>query len=298
MILMQTDFRVEFGGDSHEIDLNTLLVSLMNFSAVMQDIQGALAPETQMNIKVRPPQNGSFMIDMLISAPDAVAQMASLITRDNISLVDNIFSGFVNMIELKKHLMGDRPKSVVPGNEANQVIIENSNGNTIHVEQKVYNIFTQVPSIDKSLTKAFETIESDTAIESVRIADNEGRPLARVTNDEFKYMSVANGATAPVEKRNKTKEGVNIRAIKLAFEDGTKWGFLYEGNKITANITDPSFWELVEKNEAFSKGDTFKVDLKITQRFDASINDYLNDSYEVIKVIEHIRPGKQGRIVL
>jgi hypothetical protein len=298
MEIMQTDFRVEFGGDSHEIDLNTLLVSLMNFSSVMQEIQVAIAPETQMNIKVRPPQNGSFLIDMLITAPDAVAKVASLITRDNISLVDNVLSGFVNMIDLKKHLMGERPKSVKASNEANQVIVENSDGNTIHIDQRVINIYQQVPSIDKSLTKAFEAVESDPAIESVRISDNDGRPLTRVNNDEFKWMSVANGSTEPVTKREKILEGVHIRAIKLAFEDGSKWGFVFEGNKISANISDPSFWDRVDKNEAFSKGDTFKVNLKVIQRYDQTINEYLNDTYEVVNVIDHIPPGKQQRITL
>lgn len=298
MEIMQTDFRVEFGGDSHEIDLNTLLVSLMNFSTVMQEIQVAIAPETQMNIKVRPPQNGSFLIDMLITAPDAVAKVASLITRDNISLVDNVLSGFVNMIDLKKHLMGERPKSVKASNEANQVIVENSNGNTIHIDQRVINIYQQVPSIDKSLTKAFEAVESDPAIESVRISDNDGRPLTRVNNDEFKWMSVANGSTEPVAKREKILESVHIRAIKLTFEDGSKWGFVYEGNKISANISDPSFWDRVDKNESFSKGDTFKVNLKVIQRYDQTINEYLNDSYEVVNVIDHIRPGNQRKMFL
>lgn len=293
---MQTDFRIEFGGDSHEIDLNTLLVSLMNFSNVMSEVQQALAPDTQMNIKVRPPQNGSFLIDMLISAPDAVAHTASLITRDNISLVENIVSGLVGMIDLKKHLMGDRPARIYPGNEGNQVIVENSNGNTFHIDHRVYNIYNSNPNVDASLTKAFQAIESDTAIESVGIKDNEGRALTKVVNDEFKLMSVANGSTAPVDKRDIYKERVNIRAIKLTFEDGAKWGFVYDGNKITAGITDPGFWEAVEKNESFSKGDTFLVDLKISQQFDPSINEYLNKSYEVVRVLDHIRPGKQGRL--
>lgn len=56
---MTTDFTVEFGGDSHELELNTLLTSLLNFSSAIQEIQQQAAPEATMDLKVRAPERGS-----------------------------------------------------------------------------------------------------------------------------------------------------------------------------------------------------------------------------------------------
>jgi hypothetical protein len=84
-----------------------------------------------------------------------------------------------------------------------------------------------------------------------------------------------------------TKNSVFIRLFKISFEENAKWSFVYEGDKIQAVITDPNFQKLIDSNEAFAKGDILKVDLLIHQEYDKSVQDYLNKSFEVIKLIEY-----------
>lgn len=296
MMNMTTDFTVEFGGDSHEIDLNTLITSLVNFGAAIQEIQSEIAPEAKVDIKVRAPQQGSFLIDILLSAPDAVAQTMKLFTRENVSLVENILSVFANSINLKGHLKGEQPKAITHSEDGMTVSIENTQGNIIIMNQPVFNLYNKNPKIDALISKGFAAIEKDTAVESVKIKNKKGDTIANVEEADFEVMGLPGLATDPALKRTISKENINIRAFRLSFEENVKWGFVYEGEKIQATISDPEFQKLIEDNEPFAKGDVLKVNLSINQEFDKSVQDYLNKTYEVTKLVQHIRANRQGKL--
>ena len=51
------------------------------------------------------------------------------------------------------------------------------------------------------------------------------------------------------------------------------------GINISAKIADPSFYELIDKGEAFAKGDILEVELQINQKFDESVNTFVTKSY-------------------
>ncbi|MFA7676515.1 MAG: hypothetical protein WCY28_03875, partial [Candidatus Shapirobacteria bacterium] len=72
-----------------------------------------------------------------------------------------------------------------------------------------------------------------------------------------------------------------------------KWEFYHSGNRISANILDENFFNKIDTGESFAKGDQLKADLQITQIFDESIGTYVNESYAVIKVDEHIKRAEQ-----
>ena len=81
--------------------------------------------------------------------------------------------------------------------------------------------------------------------------------------------------------------------VRLSFEDNLKWDFYYKGNKISAKIPDSNFYELIDKKEAFAKGDTLEVDLQIIQKFDESVNTLINKSYQINKIIRHLSRNEQ-----
>lgn len=293
---MTTDFTVEFGGDSHEIDLNTLITSLLNFGAAIQEIQGEIAPEAKVDIKVRAPQQGSFLIDILLFAPDTIAHAMPLFTRENISLVENILSVFANSINLKEHLGGQKPKAVIHNEDGMSVSIENTQGDVIIMNQPVFNIYNRNPKIDTLISKGFAAIEKDGSVESVKIKNRKGAVISDVSQSEFEVMGVPGLASEPPLRRTIIKDAVNIRAFRLSFEENAKWGFVYEGDKIQASISDPEFQRLIDDNEPFAKGDVMKVDLLINQEYDRSVQDYLNKTFEVEKLVQHVRANRQGRL--
>lgn len=294
---MTTDFKVSFGGDSHELDLTTLTTSLVNFGFLIQEIQQQIAPESKVDIKVRPPERGSFSIDLVLNVPDATILSLGLFT-EGVTLVENLLSIFTNFIGLKKHLNGEPPKSIAPNNDGLTLNIENNSGNIYIINQPAFELLDKVPKLDKLITAAFDVIEKDNSVENVQIIDYKNEVLANVESAEFETMSKPVQTREPKERRAIVKSGVDIRAYRLSFEENTKWGFVYDGQKISAPISDPTFLKAIEEQESFAKGDVFKVDLSIMQEYDSLVRDYLNTGYEVIKVIEHIRSDntKQGNL--
>jgi hypothetical protein len=75
-----------------------------------------------------------------------------------------------------------------------------------------------------------------------------------------------------------------------------KWDFYYRGNKISARINDPNFYELIDKGEAFAKGEILEVELQINQIFEESVNTFINKSYQINRIINHYKRDEQKKI--
>ncbi|NCC71036.1 hypothetical protein EOM09_05630 [bacterium] len=77
--------------------------------------------------------------------------------------------------------------------------------------------------------------------------------------------------------------------FKVVFKENYKWEFYYLGTKIYASLKDESFFKKIEKGEiAFRSGDRLIVTLEIEQVFNEAANTFVNDSYYILNVIEHI----------
>ena len=52
----------------------------------------------------------------------------------------------------------------------------------------------------------------------------------------------------------------------------------------------------INKGERFGKGDTLIADIEIVQEYDENLNAFMNKSYTVIKILEHIERPAQGNL--
>jgi len=83
------------------------------------------------------------------------------------------------------------------------------------------------------------------------------------------------------------------------FNRNQKWEFYFEGNKISAKITDDTeFLKRIDSGEQFAKGDSLEVEIEIRQEFDKSVNTFVNKSYKINRVIRHIPRPPQSRLEL
>jgi hypothetical protein len=287
-----TDFKIKFDGATNEIDVNTLITSLVGLSAVIQDIQSKVKPDAKVEIKVKALEKGSFLILLGIHAPEILSAMKDLFTRENITLTAAILAALVHSITLKNFLKGTKAKSVTPESNGQDVRIENANGQTLVINAQVFNLYQTTPSIDRNLTKTFQAVSSDENITSLSITDNKETKLIEVPKSDFPMMTTVNEDIID-NVRHITKENVRMNAIKLSWERNIKWQFILEGNKINASISDDNFYSLIDRGEQFAKGDSIIADIKISQEFDESVNTYINKSYDVLRVKEHIPRSQQ-----
>lgn len=290
-----TDLCIEFSGEAHELDVNVLLTSLLNFSAAIQEIKDSISPETKIEIKVKPFGEGSFLLLLGLYAPELIKKTLSLFGKEDIALGAQIISIFANCIKLKEFLKGKPPKDVSNEDKDGNINISNQNGDIIQFNKSTINIYLENPKLDRLYSKAFESIHSEQNIEGIKISDSQGQVLTEVPGASFDYMANDIQIDEPLIKIV-PKNGAIVQATKLSFEQGYTWGFVYEGNKINAKITDESFFARINNNERFAKGDTFAVNLEITQKYDSEINAYINKAYEITAVLEHKEADKQSSL--
>jgi hypothetical protein len=116
--------------------------------------------------------------------------------------------------------------------------------------------------------------------------------LVAVDREAFGYFGAPSRDTDDGKKIREVRAVLNVR--KIVFDFTSKWGFYYDGVKISAKILDREFLESAQSEGRFGNGDTLDVLLRIHQVFDSSVNTYINKEYEVVEVLDHLpRPRDQ-----
>ena len=291
MSILDTDFKIKFDGESHQIDANILVNSLIHTTSIIQEINRNLDSGKRIDVNIKALSKGSFLIHIDL-AETVLNTLKNLLTKDNIETAGTIIGTFVGLIELKKFLKGDEPVKKV--REGNKVKIENEKGEVIYVENFVQNIYENNTIVKDSLSKSFETLEDSDSITGFEVTDRNENPLVRVDKSDFQSMSKKSDDILEGERVSLVSATLNI--IRISFEEKYKSDFYYNGNKISVKIKDPDFYKRVDKGESFSKGDTLEVELEVKQVFDNTVNTYINKSYKVVRIIQHIKRNEQSSL--
>lgn len=281
---MDTDFKIKFDGEQHQIDANTLINNLIHTTSIIQELNRELNSGKKIDIKIKALQKGSFLIhiDLVETTFDT---LKNIFTKDNLEIGGVIISGLVGLIELKKFLKGKEIKSKI--NEGDKVKIENEIGQIIYIENFVNNVYENNTIIKDALSHSFETIENDNSITGYEITDGNEKALVRVDKEDFEYLSLKSEKLDKDEKILLQSASLNI--VKLSFDNKLKWEFYFKGNKITAKVDDPNFQKRIDNGESFSKGDKLEVEIEIKQKFDITVNTFVNKSYRIVRIINHIK---------
>jgi hypothetical protein len=162
------------------------------------------------------------------------------------------------------------------------------------VENFVQNIYNNNTIVKDALSQSFETLENDNSITGYEITDRNNKTLVRVDREEFEYISVKSEELLEGEKNIVVAGRLNI--IRISFDDKLKSDFYFKGNKISAKINDVDFYKRVDKGESFAKGDVLEVELEIKQVFETSVNTFVNKSYKIKRIINHILRNEQSKL--
>lgn len=289
--ILDTDFKIKFDGEKHQIDANLLVNNLIHTTSIIQEINRNFDSGKKIDIQIKALEKGSFLIhiDLIESAFD---NLKNLLTRDNIELAGSVIGAFVGLIELKKFLKGKEEKSIEKS--GNKVKITNQDGQVLYVENFVQNIYNNNTIVKDALSQSFETLENDNSITGYEITDRNNKTLVRVDREEFEYISVKSEELLEGEKNIVVAGRLNI--IRISFDDKLKSDFYFKGNKISAKINDVDFYKRVDKGESFAKGDVLEVELEIKQVFETSVNTFVNKSYKIKRIINHIMRNEQSKL--
>ncbi|MCL5784345.1 MAG: hypothetical protein M1142_03255 [Patescibacteria group bacterium] len=286
-INLDKEFELYFDGQLSQINVNTLINSLLNVSTIIQQTNQYLGPEKNVEIKINPFAPGSFRI--LGEIVEKASQYQSLLP-DGVDYFEKLIAIVVGVFTIRKFLGGEPPEKVEPGETTTS--ITNINGDVLVFDNSIVQIYNTNQVVNDSLSKNFETLENDPEIGTFEIKQR-SQTLFKADRSDFGNMMKKN-VVETEGRRAIIREKASLNIFKLVFQEDNKWGFLYDGNKIAASISDENFFKLIDEGERFAKGDTLLVDLKINQIYDPSVNGYLNESFEIVKVLQHIpRPEQQ-----
>jgi hypothetical protein len=286
---IDNEFKIKFGGTLQQVDADTLINSLINTTRAIQEISEDLDPGKKIEVKIKALEPGSFLIHFELM--EGLKQAVSLFTKDNLLIANAVIGTLVGAIKIQQHLKGKKPDSVEKNGD--KILIENNRGKIV-VDQRTYNIFTSNANFSDAIAGNFETLYRDSSITNFEVTDAAANMLVSVPRSDFEEMAVK---CEIIDKDKKVKiEVATLHLLKIVFEDKYKWEFYYKGNKISAKINDDEFFNKINQGESFSKGDSIEAKLEIVQVFDFSVNTYVNQSYQIIEVINHTPRGVQQKL--
>lgn len=92
-----------------------------------------------------------------------------------------------------------------------------------------------------------------------------------------------------IQIKDEFDDDARLTIVKMSFEKGARWEFLYNGFKIAINVKDDALMDIINKGARFGKGDAIRVTLKIIKKYNAEYNAMVNHSYKIVAFHEHIR---------
>lgn len=281
-------FIFRYEGELEYIDINTLITSQYHLTNVINEIKNDICPENKLEIKIKPLEKASWPIELKLLIEDQ-----NLFSSQNIDYVSNIINILVGIIALRVFLGGKKPDKIEKLEDKAIIYFDNRQFETT---TNVFDIHSKNITIDSSFNKAFDAIENDDDIDSIKITTKEKTDLIDVPRNDFSAVKAENEILSE-KTEHKIIKNAPLRIFKVVFGEGFKWQFYYEGNKISVNIEDESFIKRVSGGaEYFCAGDIIIADLRINMIFDSRVDSYINKSFTIIKVHQHIGRDIQSKI--
>lgn len=280
------DFSLYFGKQSDEIDASTLAESISSFSTLIAEINRDLETGKKVEFKIKAFRPGSFevpceMIEVVI---------AGLLASPEVNHLPTILKTAWEMIKLKLSLEGKPPREVRTEDNSTAIITES--GNVTYVDKRTFNIFQNNTIAVEALEKQFEALARDDEVTDFKLLiPSESMPLIDVPSEQFLVLAEKQHFSDEDKKTLVDKTKLNL--LKVVFDKRYKWEFYNQGVKIAASIRDEAFLDRVASGERFGKGDILVAELQVNQVFDRTLNAFINKSYEILKVIDHIPKPEQ-----
>lgn len=293
MVDSSRNLEIKFGGKLHEIDADVFIESLINYSTVTKEVSAYLSPKSKVDIKIKAPKEGSFIILLNLIAEGA----ETLFDADNLNYAATVVGLVADLYSFKKWISKHGKPEKIKHLDHSVEVSDNKNS-TIIIDNRTFNIYQDSQKVRDSLRATFNKLKDKEEITdfSIRSEDEE---LFSVKKQDFSAMSSDKDEIERVHQ-TEIKEKQELSLFKIVFGENYKWECFYQGNKIYVSMKDKSFFEGINKGKvAFRSGDKLVADLEIEQVYNEAANTFVNDSYSIIKVISHIpRESSAGQTII
>lgn len=287
-----------YKGDSHFIDVNTLVLTQTHFLNALVEINRSFDSSVKLNIKIEAVKQGSFELNQLV----VVAAATELFSPPTIGYIDNLFSILSSYLSLHSFLKGEKADKIEPITEANnepKVVIE-IKGKNIKVHPNAINLYMTNNVLSHSVMKMGEALVSDNDVDGLELKEiKSNKPLLSVSKSNFSDMVIPN-AYLDNDTKIEEKKGVTVIITKPEIDPKkySRWNFIYNGRRINSVIIkDNVFLKKVKDGiYRFGNGDGLRVNLNIVYKMDINFKVFIENRFEIIEVIEPIFVSQQSKM--
>lgn len=278
--------QIKFGGDSHQVSVNTIINTLTNYQRIIDITNKELGEENyKIDLQIKALEKGSFVIDLLVYAQF----IPNIFDKENLQYVANLVVIATGCYQVFKKLKGRKAKS----EDIQQI---NQSGNNIIINADTVNIYNNTKT-RQAISSTLNAINDDKSITNLSLS-NSNKELVKIEREEFDELAKAPIETIEEEISERTiiDHRAVLNIISVSFDSSYNWRFYYKNEKVTIKINNATIQQRIDEGEDFSKGDSLIVELEIHQIYNEIKKDYENTSYKIRKFIGFNKAGKQQEI--
>lgn len=287
----EESFVIHFGGMLSRINAYTLASTLVNIADAAKAANAAINPGYDIEIVVEALGGGSFKAKIR-SVYRGAANLFS--TQKLTAIVLGVIASFI----YQHTLAPDTSVKVNVGN--NDVIIEQGD-NKIIIPRIIHDAVQKVeksPQFRQGIGQAMRAVEEDKEITSIGFSKSmsDKEPILHIPRENLHLLSSYMGE--PDGETRELIEVTDVEILRAILERSRRrWEFVWNGMRISAPVTDNIFYDdFFAHKITIAPGDRLRIRLKIRQRRSPDIGIYINDSYEVIEVLQHSSRSTQARL--
>ena len=278
---------LHFGTEGHRINAYTLATTLVNLADAARAANFAINPGYDIEIVVEALGGGSFRAKLRTIYRGA----ANLFSAQSLqAVVLSVIASFIY-----QHTLA--PNADVAVNVTTDEVIITQGNTRIVVPRAVHEATVKAETRREFVTgiqEAVRAVESDTTVRSIGFSKSlEELPTVEIPREQFALISAA--PTLLQEDSRELIEEVDLEILRASLEKSRRrWEFVWNGTRISAPVTDDKFYnDFFAHRITVAPGDVLRARVRVRQRRLPGVGVFVNDSFEVVEVLEHKPRPKQ-----
>jgi hypothetical protein len=282
-------FVIHFGGEYKRLNAYTLATALVGFADAAKAANAATNPGYDVQVVVEALGPGSFRATVRALYTSA----RNLFSNQSLkAIVLSIIASYIYQHTLAPD------QSIVISIQDDEVIIQQGDTRiivprTVHEAVKA---LERNPEFEKGVCEVVEAIESDPDVTSIGLSPSPDAPVPPVEIPRERFTALPlNVDRSPREDERERFEETSLVILRAILERSRRrWEFVWNGVRISAPVTDDRFYDKFFNHQiTVAPGDMLLVRLRIRQKRKPDLPIFVNDSYEIVEVLEHVSGMQQ-----
>jgi hypothetical protein len=285
---IENTFVIHFGADGHRINAYTLASALVGFADAAKAANATINPGYEIEVVVEALTDGSFKATIRA----VYNKTKNIFSSEPVKAIAySVIGAFIYQHTLAPD------KTVTVNTSDTEVVIEQGDTKIV-IPKDVHEAINEVdksPKFRKGVSDAMRAIESDEQVTSLSFSGRIDAPLPPIQIPRERFGLLTTELDRPDGEDRELIEITDLQIMRAILERSNKrWQFGWNGIRISAPVSDDKFYdEFFSHRITIAPGDVLRVKLRIRQKLDSDLGIYLNHSYEVLEVLDHIARGQQ-----